>query len=415
MPLLPKPYPDEVVGSILLRGRIRFGLPLKAFLRWIHGVDTQRTSCSFLLDPAISKLAPLCGLTPARLLFEHTVFPYVTAFLPRRESFRLARRLVAKRDVESACTVAMVQNVTQIVSTRRYCPECLGEDQEVHGESYWHRTHQLPTVLVCSKHKLRLIDSDIRTVITSSAESLFLPQDVDRCAVSACRTQLSEGDLLVLAHKSQHLLSSRPSAHWRADYEIAARTAGFVHPSGILATGALSSAVQSHFGDDVLIQMRSPMGPEMHRAWPALLLRPGCKSPTSVVRHLLLEVFLQGATKASSTEPRVKRRTYRKKDYGLLDAIAVKRMTEQLERARKANTRLLVKDLLERAGIRAIYKHGSNRLPLCKELIRAFRESSQSERQLGGRDFWRQRTPSRWGLPSARLRKSSASSNSDNS
>lgn len=415
MPLLPKPYPDEVVGSILLRGRIRFGLPLKAFLRWVHGVDTHRTSCSFLLDPAISKLAPLCGVTPARLLFKHTVFPYVTAFLPPRESFRLARRLLAKRDIESTSTVAMVQNVTQIASTRRYCPDCLAEDQEVLGESYWHRTHQLPTVLVCSKHRRRLIDSGIRTGITSSEESLFLPQDVDRFSVSICGTQLSEGDLLALAHKSQQLLSSRPSARWRADYETSARMAGFVHPSGILATGALSSAMQSYFGEDVLTQMRSPLGPEMHRAWPALLLRPGCTSPTSVVRHLLLQVFLQEATKAPSAEPRVKRRSYRRKDYGLLDAIAVKRMKEQLERARKANTRLLVKDLIEQAGIRAIYKHGSDRLPLCKELIRAFKESSQAERQLGGRDFWRKRTPSRWGLPSARVRKSPPPSSSDRS
>lgn len=413
MPLLPKPYPDEVVGSILLRGRIRFGLPLKAFLRWVHGVDTHRTSCSFLLDQAISKLAPLCGVTPAKLLFEHTVFPYVTAFLPPRESFRLARRLLARRDFESTSTVAMVQNVTQIVSTRRYCPECLVEDQKVLGESYWRRTHQLPTVLVCSKHRRRLIDSDIRSVITSAEESLLLPQDVDHFAVSTCGTRLGEGDLLALANMSRQLLSSRPSAHWRADYEISARMAGFVHPSGILATGALSSAVQAYFGDDVLTQMRSPMAPEMHRAWPALLLRPGCTSPTSVVKHLLLQVFLQGATKAPSAEPKVKRRSYRKKDYGLLDAIAVKRMNEQLERAKKANTRLLVKDLIEHAGIRAIYKHGSDRLPLCKELIRAFRESSQAERQLGGRDFWRKRTPSRWGLPSARVRKSSRSMDSN--
>src|SRR4030042_7010586 len=41
----------------------------------------------------------------------------------------------------------------------RYCPECVSEDFERWGETYWRRTHQLPGVLVCTDHKGGLANS----------------------------------------------------------------------------------------------------------------------------------------------------------------------------------------------------------------------------------------------------------------
>lgn len=38
----------------------------------------------------------------------------------------------------------------------RYCSDCLQEDLALHGEVYWHRSHQLPNVFHCPKHQTRL-------------------------------------------------------------------------------------------------------------------------------------------------------------------------------------------------------------------------------------------------------------------
>jgi hypothetical protein len=90
----------------------------------------------------------------------------------------------------------------------------------------------------------------------------------------------------------------------------------------------------------------------------------------------------------------------------MLDEIAAKRMRLTLDDAVKASNRLTVRELLDSAGIHSAYVHGRQRFPLCSALIEEFKKSPQSERQTGGREYWQQRTPSRWGLPSKRRPKS---------
>ena len=43
----------------------------------------------------------------------------------------------------------------------RFCPLCLEEDRNQYGEAYWHRHHQIPGVLVCLKHGVALLDSQV--------------------------------------------------------------------------------------------------------------------------------------------------------------------------------------------------------------------------------------------------------------
>lgn len=38
----------------------------------------------------------------------------------------------------------------------RYCPACCTEDQNNFGTAYWHRRHQLPTMLICTRHNIWL-------------------------------------------------------------------------------------------------------------------------------------------------------------------------------------------------------------------------------------------------------------------
>ncbi len=45
----------------------------------------------------------------------------------------------------------------------RFCPTCIEKDEEIYGESYWHRLHQVPSILMCPKHYTLLKDSKVRT------------------------------------------------------------------------------------------------------------------------------------------------------------------------------------------------------------------------------------------------------------
>lgn len=401
MPLLPIPYPDEIVGSVMLRGRRNLMVPLKPFLQWICGTRSGRSSCSFVLEPALQRVASLCGLGAKELLYQHTVFPYVVAFLPPADVASLEAKLLSPRDGELPSTAALSQNVVSASPFRRYCVHCARRDQERLGETYWHRTHQYPATSLCHVHRSPLVETTIPMSVGTRGDGLELPP-----AMARRRPRLAYSFSMAEALlKSTQYAASKPleeAVAWCTKYRDLARSAGFVHPTGELATATLSGAVYDFYGRKVLASLKAEMQAELHRAWPALLLRPGAKSPTSVVRHVLLDAYLQSHRISVDKQRALQVRNYPSRDYAELDREVALRLKRELRVAAKAGRRLTVKELLESAGIRSAYVHGSRRFPLCRAVVEAFKRSDQSQRQLGGRAFWRKRTPSRWGLPSKR-------------
>ncbi|MBA5760942.1 TniQ family protein [Vibrio sp. 404] len=66
----------------------------------------------------------------------------------------------------------------------RWCPDCVEEDNDIHGISYYHRDHQLPGVFHCHKHKhkLGLVDSCHECGFhVSSLKSLCVPPYDNKC------------------------------------------------------------------------------------------------------------------------------------------------------------------------------------------------------------------------------------------
>ena len=54
----------------------------------------------------------------------------------------------------------------------RYCPVCYQEDLQLYGEPYWHRSHQLPDMQICTKHRCWLVDTDV-TYNSARQQELF--------------------------------------------------------------------------------------------------------------------------------------------------------------------------------------------------------------------------------------------------
>lgn len=401
MPLLPKPYPDEIVGSIMLRGRRNLMMPLKPFLQWIYETPSGRSSCSFVLEPALQRVSSLCGLSAKELLYQHTVFPYVVAFLPPADVDSLETKLLSPRDGELPSTAALSQNVVSASPFRRYCVHCARRDQQRLGETYWHRTHQYPATLLCHEHRSPLVETTISMSVGTRGDGLDLPPAMVRGRPRLAYS-FSMAEALL---KSTQYAASKPleeAIAWCTKYRDRARLAGFVHSTSELATGALSKAVYDYYGRKFLASLKAEMSTESHKAWPSLLLRPGFKEPMSVVRHVLLDAYLQTSRISADDEQALQVRNYPTRDYVELDRQAASRLKRELRTVAKEGRRLKVRELLEFAGIRSAYVHGSRRFPLCRALVEEFKCSDQSERQTGGRAHWRKRIPSRWGLPSKR-------------
>jgi TniQ len=43
----------------------------------------------------------------------------------------------------------------------KFCPLCLAAEIEQYGEPYWYRLHQMPGLVICTQHRILLLDSSV--------------------------------------------------------------------------------------------------------------------------------------------------------------------------------------------------------------------------------------------------------------
>ena len=96
---LPSPYPGEFVGSVLSRAVIHTGIPPKRLLQKIAG--RTRSNYSFFLPSQLNRLAPLMRMDARRLLWEHTAFPYIVAFISPGDVARFESKVIAEQEGSS--------------------------------------------------------------------------------------------------------------------------------------------------------------------------------------------------------------------------------------------------------------------------------------------------------------------------
>ena len=144
-----RPYLDELASSAIFRCSRQFNIPVKRLGRVVLGRDGWRPS--FLGASPLHELAQLFRLSPEDLLWNHTTFPYATAKMQHQyyES-ALANALGSAKQMVGFG--AVTQNVTAGLAYRKYCDLCVKDERERHRESFWHRSHNLPGVWLCTRH-----------------------------------------------------------------------------------------------------------------------------------------------------------------------------------------------------------------------------------------------------------------------
>lgn len=381
MPILPRPYADEVIGSLVVRGCRLTGLPLKRFLRSVHG--SRRGQYSFLMGDGFARLALLAGMTPDELLLRHTVFPYAVAFMAPAEQRRLLGKALSL--AEGSSLSSLTKNATRGAPLRRLCAQCVDADMSKYGESYWRRSHQLPGVLTCIHHGVELQQALTATCGASGSDSLLMPHETAACLLypSASWEQLRQVTEIATAALRGTL---EPNVSWTTTFRERALSLGYRLASGNVAGVLLAMQMRDHFGSSFLEQCGCDIPLELGRSWPTLLVRPGGTPNLSTAKYVLMHAFLQAGVPAPSTVASVYRQPGKKtRDYASLDARSVEVLREQIERVSAIGARIGVSDLLQSAGVVGAFKHSRSKLPLTEELILDFKRSSLAARQLGRR------------------------------
>lgn len=366
--LLPSFRPDELLGGWWIRAVRRVGLPVRTVARLVAG---RKWAPGFLQVARVTELATELGVQPDDLLWRHTVFPYATGFF---EASVFEKALQAAKASGTAATGmgAVTQGVSDLVRYRRFCAACAREDRDRWGESYWHREHQLPGVLMCIKHGTALRGTTLRSV----GQNLWLdvlPHEVR--GHQLLRRPLSAFDK-ELAARSVELLNRQPNAPvvWNAlwyrrrllelgllpegRHVNVARLQDWFRASGLASPG--------HYGFS---------SEAWDLSWLAFFFRPGASHRHIPLKHLLLQTALelqspvaQPLVKHVPSGPSARGTAMRDKEYS--DAIR-KLVTAYVRKGE----RVRVCDALTQVGCWTTFRHARNAFPRTAQAVAELKAS----------------------------------------
>jgi len=281
---LMRPYPDEMVGSILSRACRQFGLKPTPLLIALTGRRLIRHS---LVVTNHANIAEACGMSLEEFHLRHTIAMYAIAFVPEPYRNRLWQSALSGNG-RSNFAGMFGQGVSKWEVNLQYCPNCAVEDQRSFGESYWRRLHQIPGVTVCIQHRRALVKS-----ATSIVASVPVPMP-HRCGESReCVVPLSEQLQVSIAEWSEAAAAGFPGMNrsWMDWYRERAAACGYDPAHQALFSGSIASDLARFYGLDTLAALKCNVGPKTTNSWAARLMRPHTVTASSL-KHILLAMFL---------------------------------------------------------------------------------------------------------------------------
>lgn len=342
MLIAPRLYPDELLGPALTRCCRWYSLPFKVFAREVLCLPQLRAN--FLGVWPLRSIAPLYRVSPEHLLWNHTPFPYASGFL-HGESFEMAQKTALHGGGGMSQLTAVMQNASMGLAHRKVCPQCVQEDLDVFGETYWHRSHNLPGVLLCAKHGCALSATNL--AVSGELKTVYaLPIE---CETVASPSVKRTAGTLDLAQRSVRLLNRNEGpgeARTSDTYRAVAIENRWLSNTRPVNEAAVAQAVERRFPHDFLAAAGLPISGRLQ--WPALGLRASTFNFTPV-KHLILESALSTKPKQQNALDHVSTGPSGTAD-AAVDGFYAPRARQELMEVLKAGESLTTAQFLRRCG-----------------------------------------------------------------
>ncbi len=186
--LIPSAFPDEILFSRIVRHFTISGMTTADYL--LTTLGSRKVSIHPYLTAGLDKFSKLSQETPTELLNEQTLAPLFIHFLPSYAS-TISLGLMSTNATEAirACQLVCVREKESL--SIKYCPECARSDAQNYGVSYWHRSHQIPGIEACSKHKVQLVHLPLGGR-SKLCIGLFPPLNTESIQCSTIRYELAQ-------------------------------------------------------------------------------------------------------------------------------------------------------------------------------------------------------------------------------
>jgi len=296
----PDGYPDELFYSLCARFYRRVQYPNKKnAIRELLGDSASVATVDFPnnLGHLVSVLPKNTHYTVQYLIDKHTLLPFYSPFILTDQVDNLRMNMESGGNSSIHMRSGVTASTIQSPKFFRYCPECLKEDRDLYGESYWHRLHQIPGVKVCPKHHVFLTDSQVRTQNARSRyefislDTIFQPVESTGISLQNPHHKI----LLKIAEGADWLLQNSRTT---TDLEVLAKRyrrlladRGLATYSGKVWVSKLIPEFIQFFSHELLEQLECEIDIDSQHNWLNRLVRSprGSQHP---IRHLLLIEFL---------------------------------------------------------------------------------------------------------------------------
>ncbi|WP_246071557.1 TniQ family protein [Inhella inkyongensis] len=247
-----QPLPDELDRSYLGALMRVNALATEEEVRTHLATLDDSAALPWRRNPTLKLLSTAAGMDLAGFVMNHTTLPLrrsITSYMP---------------DLAHGCDSNLVLiHVSGKRSCREgayLCPDCVWEDVDFHGRSYWRRAHQLPGVYWCGKHRAPLaVVKDERAFLQPPSQALGQSARIDGAWVDTLQQHPTVRRFLDLCDTLMDRTHAFPVIAARDALRAAARTHGFRTYATKAATACadplLSDALVDGFPSSWLAQL----------------------------------------------------------------------------------------------------------------------------------------------------------------
>ncbi|WP_419877520.1 TnsD family transposase [Brevibacillus centrosporus] len=309
LPFFPTPYPDELLYSVFARYHVwSRNYSYQDTLNDLYGLGTRITAVidfPHKLQNVCEQLTPESMLTPDHLIQHHTLFPLYRPFLPEERASKIAQAMKGGEMEQTGSihmSIGTICSTIPMLSFLRYCNACVSEDKEKYGELYWHRSHQVPGLMVCPIHRTPLHLSNVSYRSRQNKYAFFpLTENVVNNPRNSEFLPVHE-HAYVMAEEVHWLLCNEIHPfgldNIKAYYLDKLKSQKFASYSGQVSSRDLMNAFFSHYGKDYLEQVHSSFNINSNENWLTCMWRKP-RNATNPIRHILLLNFLGDSVKSN--------------------------------------------------------------------------------------------------------------------
>lgn len=294
------PYPDEILYSWIVRYcSISGNYNYYSTIRELFEVKDIRFNIHFsnYLDRLSYNIPEELKVTPEKLIYNNTMFPFFSPFLYRDRQTEAIRCM---REGNKNYIYKMGYSSTRGISisnsnyTVKYCPLCYDEEIQNNEEAYIHRIHQVPGNEVCIKHKIYLNEIKLTDSIELKRLIDINKIDVDK-KVKKIESNL-ENYYINLSRDIEFVLNGGI-----ANFEVTqiyekynCRLDELDYRAGRIKYAKLNADFLNYYSTDFLKRLNLNFDVDDRKHWIYSVIIPHKQRVINPLKHLLLIRFLFG-------------------------------------------------------------------------------------------------------------------------